>query len=117
VRVFDTVQKQLGCPACGELMAQVSSRLFPPVFVVHARDGSEVTPLSGAVLQRIAEQEMAAASGAARQEATARRDFVKRNSAELIYDLRCPNDHVTMRTRPQIVTAMRRTPGQWVSLG
>ena len=37
--------------------------------------------------------------------------------SELAYDLRCRNGHRVLRTVPQIVRAMRGSPGAWVSLG
>jgi hypothetical protein len=33
-----------------------------------------------------------------------------------VFELRCRNGHRTLRTMPQIVRAMRSSPGAWVDL-
>jgi hypothetical protein len=43
-------------------------------------------------------------------------EFVERNPLDLIFKLRCRNGHKTLRTAPQILRALRRTPGSWVEL-
>jgi hypothetical protein len=63
---------------------------------------------------RLVEQELVTAEDA--PQARARLDFVKLHIGELIYDIRCRRGHATLRTGPQIVRAVRRTPERWISL-
>jgi hypothetical protein len=65
---------------------------------------------------RLAEQDLAAAAAEDADQAQARLDFLNDHIGELIYDLRCRRGHSTLRTGPQIIRAMRRTAGRWVSL-
>jgi hypothetical protein len=110
--------KKLVCPACGDVLAGARYRRWPGSLTITAVEGHPVNPIAAGVLRRIAERELAEATGAvAREVAEDRRAFVDRSSTELIYDLSCPRGHRMLRTAPQITRAMTRTPGEWVSLG
>jgi hypothetical protein len=101
------VTKQLVCPACGVVVADVRHRTWPVVFVLVSPDGAQLQPATGLVLLR---QVQAQAGGEDRA------DFVRRHLGELLYDLRCRNGHSTLRTLPQLVRAVRRARGRWVDL-
>ena len=102
-----TVTKQLVCPACGVVVADVRHRTWPVVFVLVSPEGAQLQPVSGGVLLR---QVGAEPGGEDRAE------FVRRHLGELLYDLRCRNGHSTLRTLPQLVRAVRRARGRWVDL-
>ena len=109
--------KKLICPACGDVIAEAAYRRWPGNLVITDVEGHRVNPLGGAVLRRIAERELAAATdGPSRDVAATRLEFIDRSSAELLYDLRCRRGHATLRTAPQIVRAMRRSSGDWAEL-
>ena len=108
------VSKQLTCPGCDEVVADVVYRPWAGRLTVISADGDPITPSRWAIQMRLAEQDLAAA--AAEGVAQARLDLLKSHIGELIYDIRCRRGHSTLRTGPQIIGALRRTPGRWVSL-
>ena len=108
------VRKQLTCPRCDDVVADATHRPWIGRLTIVSADGHPITPSSWAIQMRLVEQELAAAEDVA--QARARLDFLKSHIGELIYDLRCRRGHSTLRTGPQIIRAMRRTAGRWVSL-
>lgn len=109
--------KQLTCPQCGDVIGEAAYRAWPGRLVVTSVQGHGIQPMGAALQLRLAEQAVAAASGP--QERTRHEDrakFIAGNLTELIYDLVCPRGHSTLRTGPQLIRFMRRTPGRWVSL-
>ena len=116
------LEKSLLCPACGVIMADAMVPRWPgsllESLIVTTPEGHRLEPMGVGVQVRIAQQEMAeAASARERDEAEAHVKYLKRNVSELVYDLRCRNDHRLRRTVPQIVRAMRGSSGAWVRLG
>jgi hypothetical protein len=109
------VSKQLTCPRCGDVVADAVYQRWAGRLTITSIDGHQITPGGWAIQLRLAQQDMASASVEDSEEAEARLDFVRRNIGELIYDLRCRQGHSTLRTGPQIIRALRRTPGRWVS--
>jgi len=103
--VFRPATKQLVCPACGVVVADVRYRAWPVVFTLVSPEGAQLQPVSGGVLLR---QVRAEADGGERVA------FVQRHLGELMYDLRCRNGHATLRTMPHLVRAVRRARGRWV---
>ena len=99
-----TVDKQLTCPACGDVIAAVAYRPWPGNLTLTSPDGYRIQPVGGALLLRQAEEQAAADRIA----------FVRRNLGELLYDLRCRRGHSTLSTAPRLVQAVRATPGAWV---
>ena len=73
-------------------------------------------PLGVAVQIRLAEQDLTSQDGERRSQAEQRLSFLRRHLGELVYDLRCRRGHSTACTMPQLVRAMRRTSGRWVTL-
>ena len=111
------ITKLLTCPGCGVIVATAVYQRWPGDLVLTSLEGHRLHPMGGALQVRIAEQEAVEASSSTdREQARARLDFLERHLGELIYDLRCRNGHRIVRTMPQIVDAMRRTAGDWVSL-
>ena len=111
--MWRAVRKQLICPQCGTVMAEVAYRSFPPRLRVISLEGIEVPPESVALqLQRAKAAAGNATGGPARDRVT----FLERNLSELVFDLRCRNGHSTLRTMPQVARAVRRAGGQWVEL-
>ncbi len=94
--------KQLLCPGCGDVLATAVHTRWPGNLELTAPDGTRLQPESAAVQLRRAEPQ--------------RVEFLRRQLDELVYDLRCRRGHSTLRTMPQIVRAMRSTPGAWVPL-
>lgn len=111
------VEKDLLCPACGDIVAAAVYTRWPGNLVLTSPDGYRIQPESAAVQIRLAQQDQATGEPAARLAAPDRLDFIRRNMGELIYDLRCHRGHSTLRTTPQIARAMQKTPGAWVTLG
>jgi hypothetical protein len=107
--------KQLICPHCGQMMATASWQLFRGLRMT-APDGSPLTPVSNDLMLRSTEQRLASASEQDQPEASRRREFVLGHPGDRLYDLKCPDGHYTLRTAPQISAAIRRTPGNWVTL-
>jgi hypothetical protein len=112
------VSKQLTCPSCDDVVADVVYRPWAGRLVLTSIEGEPITPSGWAIQMRLAEQELSAAAAAAKgvAQAQSRLDFLKSHIGELIYDIRCRRGHSTLRTGPQIIRALRRTPGRWVSL-
>lgn len=110
--------KQLTCPQCDDVVADAVYRPWAARLTVISTEGQLITPSRWAIQIRLAEQDLAAATAAAEgvAPAQARLDFLKGHIGELIYDIRCRRGHSTLRTAPQIIRALRRTPGRWVSL-
>lgn len=112
------LSKQLICAHCDVVIGTATYRpllSWRPDIVSH--DGRQLAPVAGAVQLRVAEQELAAAGPADRDEAQRRVNFIRRQLWEVIYDLPCSNGHRTLITAPQIARAMRRVKGNWVFLG
>ena len=112
------VSKQLTCPRCDDVVAAAVYRPWAGRLTVISTDGQLITPSRWAIQMRLAEQDLAAATAAAEgvEPAQARLAFLKGRIGELIYDIRCRRGHSTLRTGPQIIRALRGTPGRWVSL-
>jgi hypothetical protein len=108
------VRKQLTCPGCGDVVADAVYRPWTGRLTIVSTEGRPITPGSWAIQMRLVEQELAAAENV--DQARARLYFLKSHLGELIYDIRCRRGHATLRTGPQIIRAVRRTPGRWVSL-
>ncbi len=66
---------------------------------------------------RSTEQRLASASAQDQPEASRRREFVLSHPGDRLYDIKCPNGHYTLTTAPQITRAIRRAPGDQVTLG
>jgi hypothetical protein len=110
------VTKQLTCPGCDDVVADVVYRPWAGRLTVISTEGDPIMPSRWAIQMRLAEQDLAAADTEHVAQAQARLDFLKSHIGELIYDIRCRRGHSTLRTGPQIIRALRRTPGRWVSL-
>lgn len=112
------VSKQLTCPRCDDVVADAVYRPWAGRLTVISTDGQLITPGRWAIQMRLAEQDLAAALATAEGviQARARLGFLRGHIGELIYDIRCRRGHSTLRTGPQIIRALRRTPGRWVSL-
>ena len=118
VSVFKRVTKKLLCPRCGDVLADADYRPVAGSLALSAPGGYQLTPQMGAVHLRRAEQELASAdSTAGADEARARLEFIRHHIGEVMYDLPCHRGHYTLATAPQITRALRRTNGDWVSLG
>jgi hypothetical protein len=116
-----TLRRSLTCPACGVIVAEAVRWGWPRSLLqnvtVTAPEGYVVQPIGVDVQLRLAKQEVAnAASARERDDAQTRLAYLRRNAAELVYHLRCRNGHRTLRTMPDIVRAMRKSSGSWVSL-
>jgi hypothetical protein len=90
------------CPACGDVIADATHRLWPGDLVLVAPPGHRLQPTGGGLLLRQFAED------------PDRLAFVRRNLAELIFDLRCPRGHTTLVTMPSLARAIRTTPGRWV---
>ena len=109
--------KQLLCPRCGDVLADVDYRPMAGSLALSAPGGDQLTPQMGAIHIRHAEQELASASSpAGADEARARLEFIRRHAGELLYDLPCHRGHDTLATAPQITRALRRAKGDRASL-
>ncbi len=108
------VRKQLTCPRCDDVVADATYRPWTGRLTIVSTEGYAVTPSSWAMQVRLVEQELAAADNL--PQAQARLDYLNSHIGELIYDIRCRRGHSTLRTAPQVIRALRRTPGRWVSL-
>ena len=120
--MLSTLRKSLICPACGVVVAEALLKPWPrrllQNLVLTSPEGHHIQPMGVDLQLRLAEQALAdAASARERDEAESRLAYLRRNVAESIYDLRCRNGHRILRTMPEIVRAVRRSPGSWVSLG
>jgi hypothetical protein len=112
------VSKQLICPRCGQVMAAAVFRGFSVfgALRITTLDGVLLPPVTGHLLLTIAEQRLESASAEDYPEAKRRLDFIVRNAADRLYDIRCPGGHYTLKTAPEITRAIRRSAGNWVSL-
>jgi hypothetical protein len=99
------IEKQLTCPACGDVIADAVYKLWPGDLTLTTPAGPRLQPTGGALLLR----QFAGDPD--------RLAFIRRSLPELIFDLRCPRGHVTLATMPALVRAMRTTPGRWVPAG
>jgi hypothetical protein len=113
--MFQPIVKKLVCPACGDVIADARYRRWPGNLTLTDVRGHRVNPVAAGVL-RIVEREEADADARTRATAQARRELVEDHLAELIYDLRCPRGHSTLRAAPDITRAMTRAKGDWVQL-
>jgi hypothetical protein len=107
--------KQLICPECEQVMGTASWQLFTGLRIM-SPDGFRLTPVSNDLMFRSTEQRLASASAQDRPEASRRREFVLSHPGDRLYDIKCPNGHNTLTTAPLITKAIRRTPGNWVTL-
>jgi hypothetical protein len=96
------IEKQLTCPACGDIIADAVYRPFPGDLVLTAPAGHRLQPTGGAILLRQVAGD------------PDRSAYVRRNLGELIFDLRCRRGHSTLATMPSLARAIRNTPGRWV---
>jgi hypothetical protein len=111
------VERTLVCPACGDVIGYARYRRWPGNLAITAVAGHPLNPVAAGVLRRIAERELADATGAVgRDQAQDFIDFIDKHSTELIYDLTCPRGHPILRTAPQITRAMTRSGGGWTDL-
>lgn len=99
------IEKQLTCPACGDIIADAVYRPLSKNLAVTALDGHTLQPTGGAVLLRQLEQW---------DNARDRVRYVQRHLEELIFDLRCRRGHSTLAPLPRLAQAIRSTPGRWV---
>jgi hypothetical protein len=112
------VRKLLTCPGCGVVVAEAVLVAWLGKLELTSTEGRLLQPTAVWLQVGSAQQQLAAATSVAESlQAQSRLDFLRRNAGELVYDLTCRNGHSTLRTMPQLVRALRRTPGQWVSLG
>jgi hypothetical protein len=107
--------KQLICPECGQVMATADWRIFGGLKIT-TPDGFLLSPVSDDLLLRIAEQRLASASPEDYPEAKRRLDAILRDAGDRFYDIKCPRGHYTLKTAPEITRAVRRAPGDQVSL-
>jgi hypothetical protein len=115
--MFRPLIKKVLCPACGDVVAEAAYRRWPGNLLSTSSEGHRINPVGGAVLRRVAEREIATAADAlTRDAAVAEIEFIDRHSSELIYDLKCRRGHATLRTTPQILRAMTREPGEWITV-
>lgn len=111
------VEKLLTCPYCGDAIGDALYRPLSGWLRITAPDGTELVPQQGAIHQRRAEQDLAAAPGSAERDAArARLDFTGRHVGELMYELPCLRGHRTLATAPQITRALKRAKGAWAQL-
>lgn len=109
--------KQLTCASCGDVIAEATYRPLIGSLTIIAPEGYQLFPSKGALLIRIAEQQLADASSAAQEELAQKQlTFIQRYLGEVMYDLPCHRGHYTLATAPQIAHALRRAKGNWVSL-
>jgi hypothetical protein len=109
------VSKQLICPECGQVMAMAVWRVFGGLKIT-TPGGFLLSPVSDDLLLRTAEQRLASASAEDYPEAKRRRDAIVRDAGDRFYDIKCPRGHYTLKTAPKITKAIRREPGNQVSL-
>jgi hypothetical protein len=109
------VSKELICAECGQVMATATWRVFGGLRIT-TPDGFPVSPVSDDLLLRIAEQRLASASAQEYPQAKQRLDAIVRNAGDRFYDLKCPRGHYTLKTAPEITRAIRRAPGNQVTL-
>jgi len=107
--------KQLICPHCGQMMAAAAFRVFGGLRIT-TPDGFPLAPVTGHLLLTVAEQRLASAPAEDYPEAKRRLDFIVRNAGDRFYDIKCPAGHYTLKTAPEITRAIRRAPGNQVSL-
>src|SRR4051794_34664837 len=106
------VSKQMTCPGCDDVIADVVYRPWAGRLTLISIEGEPITPSRWAIQMRLAEQDLAAAAAAAAAaaegvaQAQSRLDFLKAHIGELIYDIRCRRGHSTLRTGPQIIRAL-----------
>jgi hypothetical protein len=112
---WNVLRRPLACAACGEVMAVAGYRPWPGRLDVSTTDGRPLTPLSGDLQRRLAEQSVAAA-GPDRAEAESELDYVVRNYRELFYEIRCTRGHRCLITAPRIAHLVRNAPSAWVTL-
>jgi len=112
-----TTSKRLTCPACQVVVADAVHQRWPADLRLRAPDGTRIAPTRVSILLELARREQATAAALPDREAAAARvAFLTRHASELVYELVCPQGHLTLCTMPQLVTAVRRTPGAWVTL-
>ncbi|AEV86577.1 hypothetical protein ACWT_5560 [Actinoplanes sp. SE50] len=106
-----TVRKQLLCPACGDVLADALHRRFPAQLMLRAPAGWEIMPRRSAAVER----ELLAGDLPGDPDRATLQAMLLRHHADLIYTLTCPRGHVTYRAAPDLVRALRTTPGNWVT--
>jgi hypothetical protein len=117
VRAFGLLSKPLVCAHCDAVIGTAAYRpLVSWRLDITSPEGCKLTPVAAPLLLRIAEQQLAKAAPAEREEAQWRVRFLARQSLEVIYDLPCRMGHHTLMTSPQIARALRQAKGNWVYL-
>jgi hypothetical protein len=110
------VTKLLLCPVCGEVVVTALYTRYPwNGLVLTSVEGNRIIGVSVGLELRRAEEHLQRGSAAERAEPQERITFLRGHLIEVIHDLRCHHGHSSLRTMPQIVEAMVRTPGQWVT--
>jgi hypothetical protein len=99
------IEKQLTCPACGDIIADAVYRPLSGNLALTGPDGHALQPTGGAILLRQLEQW---------DNSRDRVRYVQRHLEELIFDLRCRRGHSTLAPMPRLARAIRTTPGRWV---
>jgi hypothetical protein len=107
--------KQLICPECDQVLGTASWRLLAGLRIM-SPDGFRLAPVSNDLMLRITEQRLASASAQDQPEASRQRAFVLNHPGDRLYDIKCANGHQILSTAPLITGAIRRTPGNWVTL-
>ena len=107
--------KQLICPECEQVMGTASWRLLTGLRIM-SPDGFRLAPVSNNLMLRITEQRLASAPAQDQPEASRQRAFVLNHPRDRLYDIKCPNGHQILSAAPLITRAIRRTPGNWVTL-
>ena len=105
LRLRRGIEKQLTCPACGDIVAEAVYRPLSRNLALTAPDGHMLEPTGGAVLLRQLEQW---------DNARDRVRYVQRHLEEMIFDLRCRRGHSTLAPKPRLTRAIRTTPGRWI---
>ena len=109
-----SVRKQVLCPACNDVMADVVHRIWPGTLTVRTPEGYEVMPRRSAAVERELDAGGDRLSGVGDPEEL--RAMLRRYHADLVYELTCPRGHLTVSAAPQLVHAVRRASGAWVHL-
>ncbi|MGH3412853.1 MAG: hypothetical protein ACRDPH_07225 [Marmoricola sp.] len=111
-----TLRRQLTCPECGDVVADVAYRPLLGSLVITALAGYQIMPSRLSDLRQLTAQQLAEA-GNTDIRLRERLAFIDANWQEMIYEIPCGRGHSTLCTAPQIATAVRRSAGRWVDLG
>jgi hypothetical protein len=109
--------KQLTCAHCGEVFADAYYRPVTGTLVITSRaDRQQLVPFTPGFELQLAQQKLTCGPDSERAAARRRAEFIGRHAGERMYDLLCAHQHSNLATAPQIARALRRSPGQWISL-